>query len=53
LGAEHGDLGIRKTPCLIRTQIVGGPERIEAGGLQTAVRNSLFNRLFESQFREV
>src|ERR1700733_13481185 len=54
LGAERGDLHIRKTSCLVRSQIVGGPECIEAGGLQTAVvRNSLFNRLFESQFREV
>ena len=54
LGAERSDLRIRKTSCLIRSQIVSGPECIEAGGLQTAVvRKSLFNRLFESQFREV
>src|SRR5271154_2992012 len=54
LGAERSDLRIRKTSCLIRSQIVGGPACIEAGGLQIAVvRNSLFNRLFESQSREV
>jgi hypothetical protein len=54
LGAERSDLRIRKTSCLIRSQIVSGPECIEAGGLQTAVvRNGLFNRLSESQFRKV
>jgi hypothetical protein len=54
LRAERSDLRIRKTSCLIRSQIVGGPECIEGGGLQTAVvRDSLFNRLFETQFREV
>ena len=54
LGAERSDLRIRKTSCLICSQIVSGPECIEAGDLHTAVvRNGLFNRLFESQFREV
>src|SRR5580704_11842698 len=37
LGAERSDLRICKTSCLIRSQIVGGPECIETGGLQTAV----------------
>jgi hypothetical protein len=54
LGAERSDLRISKTFRPVRSQIIGGPECIEAGGLQAAVvRNSLFNRLFESQFREV
>ena len=54
LGAERSDLRIRKSSRSFRSQIVGGPACLEAGGLQTAVvRNSLFNRLFESQFREV
>jgi hypothetical protein len=38
----------------MRSQIVSGPECIEAGDLQAAVvRNGLFYRLFETQFREV
>ena len=37
LCVERSDLRIHKTSGLIRSQIVGGPDCIEADGLQTAV----------------